>query len=240
MALGGITLEVPPGGIVGLVGLNGAGKTTAIRIAADLLDADAGSVEFFGHERRPGDDTWKRETGFVLDQPPPFEWMSAAEHLSFLGTLRGLAPAVLEKRSGELLEFLELSGRRDDPIAVYSTGMKKKIAFAAAALHAPRLLVLDEPLEGIDALAAGLLRDALRRMAERGTAVLISSHILDTMEKLCDRVAVLHHGTVLLECATGEIRSMVRKAVPTETCASLEELFLDAVALHAERKHLSW
>lgn len=237
-ALAGLSLDVAPGTITGLIGLNGAGKTTAIRITAGLLEADTGVVAFEGVPRIPGRDGWKSFTGFVLDEPPPFPWMSAEEFLSYTGRLRGMDAGLLRLRTGELLEFLELSDRAEDPISVYSTGMRKKVAFAAAALHAPRLLVLDEPLEGIDALTAGILCDALRRMAARGGAVLISSHILDALERLSDRIAILHDGRLVLESAASEIRTEVQRA--GSTASSLEALFLDAVGGHARRRHLSW
>lgn len=161
-ALDGFSVEVGPGTITGLIGLNGAGKTTAIRITAGLLEADAGVVAFEGVPRMPGHDGWKSIRGFVLDEPP----------------------------------------------------------------------------EGIDALTAGILCDALRRMAARGVAVLISSHILDMLERLSDRIAILHDGRLVLESAAPEIRTKVQRA--GSTVSSLEDLFLDAVGGHARRRHLSW
>lgn len=237
-ALTGLSLDVREGAITGLIGLNGAGKTTAIRIIAGLLDPDAGVVAFEGVPRIPGEDGWKAMTGFVLDEPPPFLWMSAEEFLTYTGRLRGMDTGVLRRRTAELLGFLNLSDRKEDPIGVYSTGMRKKIAFAAAALHAPRLLVLDEPLEGVDAMTAGLLCDVLRRMAARGAAVLISSHILDALERLSDRIAILHNGRLILESPASDIRTRVRRA--GFTASSLEDLFLDAVGGPARRRHLSW
>jgi ABC-2 type transport system ATP-binding protein len=239
-ALDGLSLVVPRGTIYGFVGLNGAGKTTTIRIIAGLCLKDAGTVKLFGKEIQTDDVSCKRDVGFVLDEPLYFEWMSAQEYLHFVGRMFDLEPDVVAQRTAELLSFFDLSEKCDEPIHSLSTGMKKKVSLAAAIIHNPDLIVLDEPLEGIDALAASSIKETLALMAASGTTVFITSHVLDTVERLCSDVAIIHQGKIVLECRTSEIRSMVKGTLADQTYSSLEELFVDLVSDRARAKHLSW
>src|SRR5262249_13839478 len=156
---------------------------------------------------REHDSSYKREIGFVLDEPLYFEWMSAQEYLRFVGTMFELPPVDIELRVKELLDFFDLADKTDSPIETFSTGMKKKVSLAAAIIHKPRLIVLDEPLEGVDAVAASAIKESLALMASRGATVLITSHVLDTIERFCTEVAVIHLGKILFQCKTAEIRS---------------------------------
>jgi ABC-2 type transport system ATP-binding protein len=239
-ALDNLSLEVPRGTIFGFVGLNGAGKTTTIRIIAGLCLKDAGTVRLFGKEIRNNDTSYKRDVGFVLDEPLYFEWMSSREYLSFVGTMFDLRPDVVEQRTAELLAFFDLSSMCDDPIQTLSTGMKKKVSLAAAMIHDPQLIVLDEPLEGIDALAASSIKETLALMAASGTTVFITSHVLDTVERLCSDLAIVHQGKIVLACKTSEIRRMVKGTLAEQTYSSLEELFVDLVSDKVRTKRLSW
>ncbi|MEK7672007.1 MAG: ABC transporter ATP-binding protein [Bacteroidota bacterium] len=239
-ALDGLSLSVRKGTIFGFLGLNGAGKTTTIRILAGLNSKDSGTVKLFGKEIDEHDYDHKQQVGFVLDDPLYFEWMSAGEYLRFVGTMYDLSLPDIEHRTTDLLEFFDLTAKGDDPIETYSTGMKKKISLAAAIIHKPQLIVLDEPLEGIDALAASSIKESLKIMAAGGTTIFITSHVLDTVEKLCDEVAIIHQGKVLLQCMTSEIRSQAKGVLGNETYASLEELFVDLVSDRVKKKHLSW
>jgi ABC-2 type transport system ATP-binding protein len=237
-ALDGLTLRVPEGSIFGFLGLNGAGKTTTIRVIAGICSYDGGSIRVFGREVTPGSTEHLRSMGFVLDEPLYFEWMDPGEYLDFVGAMYGLDPATRKQRAVELLEFFDLTQKGNDPFSTFSTGMKKKISLAAAIIHRPRFVILDEPLEGIDALAARAIKETLKLMAARGTTVFITSHVLDTVERLCSDVAILHRGRILLEAKTSEIRSQTKGRLAG--AASLEELFARSVSDRARRQHLSF
>jgi len=239
-ALDGLTLAVPESSIVGFIGLNGAGKTTAIKLIAGFLTPDSGAVRVFGREIGTRDNSYKRDIGFVLDEPLFFDWMSGKEYLEFAGAMYGVALADVGRRSEELLEYFDLAEKANEPIRTYSTGMKKKISLAAAVIHQPRLIVLDEPLEGIDALAASTIKESLTQLAGRGTTILITSHVLDTVEKLCREVAIIHRGAILLQCKTADIRTSAHRTLADATYSSLEELFVDLVSDKMKKKHLSW
>ncbi|MFI5252241.1 MAG: ABC transporter ATP-binding protein [Bacteroidota bacterium] len=239
-ALNRLTLTVPKGVMYGFIGLNGAGKTTSIRILAGLSKKDSGSIRLFGKELEEHDYTYKRDIGFVLDQPLYFDWMTAPQYLNFVGAMYNLGEEEIRTRSGELLEFFDLKGREDDPIKYFSTGMKKKISLAGAIIHNPQLIVLDEPLEGIDALAASSIKETLMFMVNRGATIFITSHVLDTVEKLCQEIAIIHKGEILLQCPTGEIRTRMKNTTTNQTYQSLEELFVDYVSEEVRKKHLSF
>jgi ABC-2 type transport system ATP-binding protein len=239
-ALDNLTLQVPTGSIFGCIGLNGAGKTTMIRTIAGLLACESGTIMFDGQLIPRPDPSYKREMGYVLDEPLYFDWMSASEYLGFVGEMYGLSNQVITQRSHELLEFFDLAGKGDDPIASFSTGMKKKVSVAAAILHRPRLVVLDEPLDGIDALAASAIKETLTLMASRSVTVLITSHVLDTVEHLCNDVAIIHRGSVLLQSPTEEIHAKARHLVEASGAWSLEQLFVELVSDNAKRHPLSY
>lgn len=239
-ALDGLTMSIPEGAIFGFIGLNGAGKTTTIRILAGLSENDSGEVFVFGKPLDRDESSYKREIGFVLDEPLYFDWMSVRNYLRFVGTMYELTADETERRVDELLEFFDLSGKRDSPVETFSTGMKKKVSLAAAIIHKPKLVVLDEPLEGIDAVAASAIKETLTLMASKGTTVLITSHVLDTVERFCTDIAIIHQGKILLQCRTSEIRSKAKSALTNQTFASLEELFVELVSDKVRKKHLSW
>jgi ABC-2 type transport system ATP-binding protein len=239
-ALDGLTLRVSEGSIFGFLGLNGAGKTTTIRIIAGLCAHDGGTLRIFGQEIRPGSTGHLGMMGFVLDEPLYFDWMEPGEYLDFVGAMYGLDPRERGGRVDELLEFFDLTQKAGDPIFTFSTGMKKKISLAAAIIHRPRLIILDEPLEGIDALAASAIKETLALMAGKGTTVFITSHVLDTVEKLCSDIAILHKGKQVLQARTDSIRSLTRGKLSDSTYASLEELFVEAVSDNVRRRHISF
>jgi ABC-2 type transport system ATP-binding protein len=197
-------------------------------------------VNLFGREITERGYDYKERVGFVLDEPLYFDWMSAEEYLRFVGTMYDLEAADIEQRTSELLEFFDLTTKGDDPIDSFSTGMKKKVSLAAAIIHKPQLIVLDEPLEGIDALAASSIKESLKMMAEGGATIFITSHVLDTVEKLCDEIAIIHQGKELLQCMTSEIRSRTKDSLGNSSYASLEELFVDLVSDKVKKRHLSW
>jgi ABC-2 type transport system ATP-binding protein len=239
-ALDGLSFNVIFGSIFGFIGLNGAGKTTSIRIIAGLSRQDTGNVRLFGKEIKDHDSSYKRDIGFVLDEPLYFEWMSAQEYLKFVGIMYGLPDNTAARRTDELLEFFDLSSKQGEPVGTFSTGMKKKVSLAAAVIHKPKLIILDEPLEGIDALAASAIKESLKLMSASGTTILITSHVLDTIEKFCSDIAIIDKGKMLLQCKTDEIRIKAKGELMNSTYASLEELFVDLVSDKVKKKHLSW
>lgn len=239
-ALDGLELSVPGGSIFGFIGLNGAGKTTTIRILAGLCSKDEGEVLLFGKPLNPHESGHKRDLGFVLDEPLYFGWMAAKDYLHFVGRMYDLSNEQCELRVNELLEFFELTTKGGAPIDTFSTGMKKKISLAAAIIHNPKLVVLDEPLEGIDAVAASSIKETLVLMANKGTTILITSHVLDTVEKLCSDVAIIHSGKILLQSKTSEIRTKLKSTLTNQAFTSLEELFVEMVSDKDRKKSLSW
>ncbi len=239
-ALDDLSLVVPQGMIFGFLGLNGAGKTTTIHIIAGFLKQDAGSVSLFGNAISEQDYEYKRQLGFVLDRPLYFEEMTGEEYLNFVAAMYDVPQREATKRIDELFEFFDLDDRRHDAIETYSTGMKKKVSLAAAIIHRPKLIILDEPLEGIDAVSANAIKESLRLMAQKGETVFITSHVLDTIEKLCNEIAIIDKGKLLFQCPTEEIQTKVRSELSQETFSSLEELFIELVAGKMRKKNLSW
>jgi ABC-2 type transport system ATP-binding protein len=166
--------------------------------------------------------------------------MSPGEYLRFVGLMEGLSGRESAHRTLELLEFFDLETKRRDPISTLSTGMKKKVSLAAAIIHRPRLVVLDEPLEGIDALAASTVKETLSMMAARGATIFITSHVLDTIERFCSEVAVIDRGKVVLQCKTSEIRTRGKGKLSSGSFSSLEELFVELVSTKVRKRSLSY
>jgi ABC-2 type transport system ATP-binding protein len=196
LALDDVSFTVAPGEIVGLLGANGAGKSTLMRTATGLQPPDGGVV-------RLGDvDLWaqpvegKRLLGYAPEEPAFYEELSAEEYLEFLAGVRGLAPDVARDTAGSLFERFGLADRAREPVRGFSHGMRKKLSLSAALLHQPPALFLDEALEGFDAAAAIAAKDEMRARARAGAAILFSSHVTETIERLCDRVVILHRGRV--------------------------------------------
>ncbi len=242
-ALDGLDLSVEEGTLLGFVGPNGAGKSTTINIVAGLIGKDSGEVRLLGEEIRPTDYEYKRNVGFVLDSPRYIDKLTAREYLRFVAAMYGLEVGAAAARIDELLEFFDLEKKRKARIDSYSAGMKKKIALAAAIIHRPRILILDEPLEAIDPVSAKAIKDNLKLMVQQGTTVLLSSHVLDTVEKLCDEIAIINKGRIVFRSRMGEIRQRLKSELGKDTYTSLEEIFIDVVGENRERdgvKKLSW
>ncbi len=231
---------MPRGSVFGLVGLNGAGKTTTIRIVAGLEQRDSGIVRLFGREVEGLDAADRARIGFVLDEPLYFDWMAVCSYLEFIGTMYGLPPEQVTARTAELLAFFDLTARSEEPISSFSTGMKKKVSLAAAVIHGPELLILDEPLDGIDPVAAVAIKRTLALVAARGGTVLVTSHVLDTVEKLCTEIAIIHRGATLLQSPTADVQRRARSSLAAPHAGPLEELFVGLVAGGDSRRTLSW
>ncbi|MFM7282319.1 MAG: ABC transporter ATP-binding protein [Planctomycetia bacterium] len=218
-ALRGITLEIRSGEVFGLLGRNGAGKTTALRILTGLLAPDEGAVEIDGIDvlRQPLEA--RRRIAFVPDGAPLYSNLSPWQHLELVGRLHALPSATVRSEGERLLAALELAERGNDPVGQFSRGMRQKTALALAILPKPKLLVLDEPLNGLDAPTTAMFKEVLRMWADRGGAVIYTSHLLDVVERVCDRMALIEGGVVAAE---GDLEALRRRA---GTEGSLEELF---------------
>jgi ABC-2 type transport system ATP-binding protein len=191
-----VSLEVRHGEIVGLLGPNGAGKSTLLRTAAGLQPPDTGRVEIDGIELWASPLEAKRRLGYAAEEPSFYEELSADEYLAFVAALRQLEAAPARERAHALLERLGLADRMHEPVHRFSHGMRKKLSFAAAVVHRPAVLLCDEALEGFDAAGALEAKRELRELAEGGSAILFSSHVTETIERLCDRAVLLHRGRV--------------------------------------------
>jgi ABC-2 type transport system ATP-binding protein len=204
-AVDGLDLCVPAGTFYGVAGPNGAGKTTTIRMLTGLLQPDAGRIEVAGSPVWPDPTAAKAVIGFVPDNPVLFDRLTAPEMLEYAGLLRGMAPEVIRARSMDLLRVLDLGSAASRVIADFSLGMTKRIGLAVALLHAPRLLVLDEPFGSLDPVNTQVMEQMLQTYRAGGGTVLFSSHVMDVVERLCDRVVVIGHGRVLAEGTVPEV-----------------------------------
>lgn len=218
-ALAGFSLEVLAGEVFGLLGPNGAGKTTALRLLCGLLIPDEGRVEIAGHDvvRQPL--LARRQLGYVPDGAPLYSNLTPFEHLCLVGRLHGLGEPHLREEAQRLLEAFDLQERSDDPIGSFSRGMRQKVAIACAILPRPKLLVLDEPLTGLDAASTMVIKAVMRGWADRGGAVLVTSHLLEVVERVCDRMGILSEGKSLALGTLDELR------VRAGGGSNLEEVF---------------
>jgi ABC-2 type transport system ATP-binding protein len=219
LALDQLTLDVPAGSCFGLVGPNGSGKSTTLRSVIGLVRTDAGSIRVCGHDIAHELQAARASMGVVLDPLQLFERLTAREFLMTMGELRGMERDVAAERAEQLFATLQLSDDASRQIAGYSHGMRKKTALAAALLHRPRLLLLDEPFEGVDPVSARAMRAMLDRFRVGGGTVVFSSHVMDLVERLCDHVAVIHHGRVVARGPIDALRDGRR----------LEDAFIDVV-----------
>lgn len=206
VAVDDVSLVVPRGSFYGLVGPNGAGKTTTLSMATGLLRPDHGTARMFGVDIWADPVHAKALLGVLPDGLSMPERLTGGELLTYTGLLRGLAAPTVAQRAQELLEVLDLADARNVLVIDYSTGMRKKIGLATALLHAPRLLVLDEPFEAIDPLSAATIRTILQRFVAGGGSVVLSSHVMALVEQLCTDVAVVHAGRVVAAGSLEQVR----------------------------------
>ena len=200
-----ITLRVPTGTFFGLLGPNGAGKSTTLAMATGLLRPDGGNVMVNGLPVWPDPTAVKATIGVVPENLLLFERLSAREFLTYVGRFRRLADEVIEIRSNDLLRTLDLESADRKLIADYSQGMRKKISLAAALIHAPPLLILDEPFESVDPVSQRSIRHILDQVIARGRTVVFSSHVMSTVEELCDHVAIMDHGSIIRSGPMGDV-----------------------------------
>ncbi|MEU7886205.1 ABC transporter ATP-binding protein [Microbispora bryophytorum] len=230
-AVGGVDLVVPRGSFAGLVGPNGAGKTTTLSMVTGLLRPDGGRIEIDGHDVWADPVSVKAHIGVLPEGLRLFERLSGRELLMYGGRLRGIPLDEVGKRADELLKVMDLVEAQDKLVVDYSTGMRKKIGLAAALLHNPGVLFLDEPFEGVDPVSANTLTEVLRRYTASGSTVVFSSHAMDLVERLCDWVSVMNRGLVVAQGPLGDVRRG----------RTLNEAFLDLVGARGNGEEgLSW
>jgi ABC-2 type transport system ATP-binding protein len=233
VAVDGIDLAVPRGSFYGFLGPNGAGKSTTIKCLTGLLHPTGGTFRILDIDPLADPVAVKRKTGVVPEDLALFDRLSGAETLAFVGRVHGLDAAAVRARSAELFDLMDLKSAAGDLVADYSHGMRKKIALAAALLPAPRLLFLDEPFEGIDAIASRQIKNLLARFVKHGGTVFLTSHILEIVERLCDHIGIIHKGRLV---AQGPIAELGQGGG-----VKLEELFLGLVGSGtAEARTLEW
>ncbi|CAM3867126.1 ABC transporter ATP-binding protein [Corallococcus sp. ZKHCc1 1396] len=229
-AVRGLTFQVAPGEVLGLVGPNGAGKTSTLRCLAGILPPSVGRVRVAGHDLAVGPVDAKRALAFLPDEPRFFEYLTVWEHLNFTARLYGVED--WEPRGRALLEEMELTGREKSLPGELSRGMKQKLSIACGFLHQPRLILLDEPLTGLDPLGIRRMKASLRRRAEEGTALVLSSHLLPLVEELCHRLLIIAGGRAVALGTLPEIREQL--AGGEGDGASLEELFVRITSAASE------
>jgi len=235
VAVDGIDLAVPRGSFYGFLGPNGAGKSTTIKCLTGLLRPTAGTFRILDldPETRPVD--VKKRIGVVPEDLALFDRLSGAETLAFVGQVHGLSASSVRSRSAELLDLMDLTQSAGDLVADYSHGMRKKIALATALLPAPRLLFLDEPFEGIDAVASRQIKDLLAEFVKNGGTVFLTSHILEIVERLCDHIGVIQKGRLVAQGPLSDLRA------GAGTGRTLEELFLALIGAERPRApKLDW
>jgi ABC-2 type transport system ATP-binding protein len=234
-AVDGVDLAVPAASFYGFLGPNGAGKSTTIKCLTGLLQPTAGSMRILGVDPVADPVAVKRHVGVVPEDLALFDRLTAAETLAFIGQVYGLDRPIVAQRSGELLDLMDLAGSADNMVADYSHGMRKKLSLAAAMLPAPRLLFLDEPFEGIDAVASRQIKDLLAAFVDGGGTIFLTSHILEIVERLCDYIGVIAKGRLVAQGPLEDLRKDAGQG------ATLEEVFIDLVgAGDVQKPALEW
>ena len=248
VAVDDVNLRVTPGQFFGFLGPNGAGKSTTIKMLTGLLAPSGGRMQILGLDLAHNPVEVKRQIGVVPEGMALFGRLTGAEYLTFAARMYGLDRETAAKRTAELLEFMDLANQPKALVADYSHGMQKKLALAAAVIHGPKILFLDEPFEGVDAIASGTLKAMLQRMIARGATIFLTSHVMEIVERLCSHVGIIHKGRLVAQGSLEELRAGVRAhAAPDSSVApngeklTIEEIFLRIVGgERAAEQELSW
>ncbi len=240
-----VTFTVATGQFFGFLGPNGAGKSTTIKMLTGLLEPTAGTIEILGKPFSASAIDLKRQIGVVPEGMALLGRLTAPEYLRFVGRMYGLERETANRRTEELLEFMQLADERRKLVTDFSHGMQKKLALAAAVIHGPRVLFLDEPFEGVDAIAAGMLKTMLQGMINRGATIFLTTHVLEIVERLCSHVAIIHQGRLVANGSLEELRAGVASTLPgaeKEQRLTLEEMFLSIVGANGQEQaqELSW
>jgi ABC-2 type transport system ATP-binding protein len=226
-----VSFSVPEGQIFGFLGPNGAGKTTTIRMLMGLATPTSGTIELLGRPMPQQALEVKGRIGLVPDESLLFDHLTGLEFTEFVGRMYGLERGRARERAGELLALFQLDGEPRKLIGDYSKGMRKRVAMAAALIHRPELFLLDEPFEGVDAVGARLMKEILLEQVRHGATMFLTSHVLEVVERLCDRVAIIHEGKIVLAGTMAELRS------GSET---LEDVFVRVVGAERPAESLDW
>jgi ABC-2 type transport system ATP-binding protein len=230
-AVDGLNLTVPRGCFYGFLGPNGAGKTTTIKMLMGLAVPTSGRIEILGRPMPEGELEIKRRIGLVPDETLLFEHLTGPEFIEFVGRMYGIAQGVARTRARELMDLFELAGANGKLIGEYSKGMRKRVAMAAALIHRPDLFLMDEPFEGVDAVGARLMKDILLDQVRQGATVFLTSHVLEVVERLCERVAIIRQGKIIVEGSMAALR---------EGEETLEDIFVRAVGAERLTESLDW
>jgi ABC-2 type transport system ATP-binding protein len=244
-AVNNVNLTVDSGQFFGFLGPNGAGKSTTIKMLTGLLAPTSGSIEILGEDLTANTVDLKRQIGVVPEGLALFGRLTAPEYLRFVGRMYGLDNTTTAQRTEELLDFMSLAGENKKLITDFSHGMQKKLALAAAVIHGPKILFLDEPFEGVDAIAAGTLKNMLQGMISKGSTIFLTSHVLEIVERLCTHVAIIQKGTLVAQGSLEELRAGVEAQHPSGATqkATLEEIFLNVLGTTGTappEQELSW
>src|SRR5512140_3698006 len=229
LAVDGVDLNVERSQFFGFLGPNGAGKSTTIRMLTGLLKSTSGTVRVLGHDIASDALAIKQRIGVVPEGLALFERLTGNQLLNFVGRMYGLDRDTAASRSAELLEYMDLRDASEQLVADYSHGMKKKIALAAAVIHSPEILFLDEPFEGVDAVAATTLKHMLQRFIHRGGTIFLTSHVLEVVERLCTHIGIIRQGRLVAAGSLQELRTGVKVAEHDGSPLTLEEIFIQVV-----------
>jgi ABC-2 type transport system ATP-binding protein len=230
-AVDGLNLVVPRGTFFGFLGPNGAGKTTTIRMLMGVAAPTSGAIEILGLPMPEKDVEIKGRIGLVPDESLLFDHLTGAEFLQFVGRMYRLERPIARERGKELLALFELDADQKKLIGEYSKGMRKRVAMAAALIHRPELFLMDEPFEGVDAVGARLMKEILLEQVRHGATIFLTSHVLEVVERLCDRVAIIHEGRIVSEGQMSELRSGAE---------TLEDIFVRVVGADRASERLEW
>jgi len=245
VAVDNVNLTVEAGQFFGFLGPNGAGKSTMIKMLTGLLATTSGSISILDRDLATYSIEVKANIGVVPEGLALFGRLTASEYLNFVGRMYGLDRSTAAQRAQELLEFMQLADRPKTLVTDFSHGMQKKLALAAAVIHGPKILFLDEPFEGVDAIAAGTLKAMLQRMIARGATIFLTSHVLEIVERLCSHVAIISRGKLVAQGSLEELRAGVAARHSATSSGdgrlTLEQIFLDIVGGRREsERELTW
>lgn len=230
-AVDGLNLTVPRGTFFGFLGPNGAGKTTTIRMLMGLAPPTSGTIELLGLAMPQNDVEIKGKIGLVPDETLLFDHLTGLEFVEFVGRMYRLPRPVARERAQELMELFELDGAQGKLISEYSKGMRKRVAMASSLIHRPQLFLMDEPFEGVDAMGARLMKDILLEQVRRGATIFLTSHVLEVVERLCERIAIIHEGKIVADGTLSELRA---------GSESLEDLFVRTVGAEPMGESPTW
>lgn len=220
-AVNGLSLSIEPGEIRGLLGPNGSGKSTTMKIIMGMLKPDSGKINVCGVDVRSKPVEARKNIGYVPETPFLYEYLSASEYLDLVGVAYGLDRAERKKRAGELLQALQMDKHVGEVMSGFSQGMRQKIALISALMHKPKVLILDEPLNGLDPRSARIVKEILHRLADEGVSILFSTHVLEIADAICSKITIISNGSTIAEGTSQEIKTLAGLKGST-----LEDVFL--------------